>query len=95
MLLTKGLVAALILLGVLVGANQAEAHVLQPFLVGRYVRLHPLAVLLLITAGGLLGGIIGAILAIPLASAAYGATRVLASDRRLRPVERSRPAGRS
>lgn len=94
-LLTKGLVAGLILLGVLVAANQVEAHLLQPFLVGRYVRLHPLAVLLLITAGGLVGGIIGAILAIPLASVAYGAAQVLASDQRLHPVEPPRLPRRS
>lgn len=94
-LLTKGLVAGLILLGVLVAANQIEAHLLQPFLVGRYVRLHPLAVLLLITAGGLFGGIIGAILAIPLASVAYGGATVLAADPGLRPVEPPRVPRRS
>lgn len=94
-LLSQGLVPGVVLLGVLVAANQVEAHLLQPFLVGRYVRLHPLAVLLLITAGGLFGGIIGAVLAIPLASVTYGAARVLADDPRLRPVEAPRLPRRS
>jgi predicted PurR-regulated permease PerM len=40
--------------------------VLQPFLLGRFVRVHPLAVVLGITAGAILAGIGGAIIAVPL-----------------------------
>jgi predicted PurR-regulated permease PerM len=72
-LVDLGVVPALILLGVLVVDNQIEAHVLQPFLVGRYVRLHPLAVVLVIAAGGFLEGIEGAIIALPFTSALYAA----------------------
>jgi len=75
---TKGLVLALVLLGILLVANQIESHVLQPFLVGRYVHLHPLAVALAITAGSVLGGIVGAILAVPVVSAADAVIRSLA-----------------
>jgi predicted PurR-regulated permease PerM len=75
---TKGLVLALVLLGILVVANQIESHVLQPFLVGRYVHLHPLAVALAITAGSVLGGIVGAILAVPVVSATDAVIRSLA-----------------
>lgn len=48
---THGLVPALILLGVLLVENELEAHVLQPFVVGRYVRLHPLAIVVLLALG--------------------------------------------
>jgi putative heme transporter len=70
---TKGVAAGIILLVVLVLESQIEAHVLQPFLVGRYVRLHPFAVAVVITAGGMLWGVVGAILAIPFTAAAYAA----------------------
>ena len=45
---------------------QVEGHVLQPFLLGRAVKLHPLAVLLAIAVGIIVGGIVGALLAVPL-----------------------------
>jgi predicted PurR-regulated permease PerM len=63
--LSKGLLAAVIVVIVLLVDNQIEAHVLQPFVVGRYVRIHPLAVVLSLGAGGILFGIFGAIVAVP------------------------------
>jgi predicted PurR-regulated permease PerM len=65
---TQGWPAALILLGVLVAENQLEAHVLEPFIVGRYVRLHPLAIGLALAVGGVLAGILGAVVAVPVAA---------------------------
>lgn len=78
-LLTKGLVLAVVLVGVLVLDNQIEAHLLQPFLVGRYVRLHPLAIVVAITGGGLIEGIYGAILAVPVVAVGYGVAHFLAT----------------
>jgi predicted PurR-regulated permease PerM len=69
----RGYTPAIVLLAVLLIDNQIEAHVLQPFLVGRYVRLHPFVVALVITAGALLGGLAGALLAVPLTAAVYAA----------------------
>lgn len=69
----QGLGAALVLLAVLVVANQFEAHVLQPFLVGRYVRLHPFVVAVVITGGIVVAGLAGALLAVPFTAAAYAA----------------------
>jgi predicted PurR-regulated permease PerM len=86
---TKGLVLALVVTAVLVLANQVESHLLQPFLVGRYVHLHPLAVALSITAGGVLAGIIGAILAVPIVSVVDAVVRSLAQS----PDEVVEPAG--
>lgn len=77
---THGLVAALILFVVLIVDNQIEAHVLQPFLVGRYVKLHPLTVVASITAGELLAGLPGAILAVPLVAAVFAVLTHLAEE---------------
>ncbi|HEU4675737.1 MAG TPA: AI-2E family transporter [Motilibacteraceae bacterium] len=79
---TQGVAAAVILFAVLVVDNQIEAHVLQPFLVGRYVKLHPLAVVASITAGELLVGLPGAILAVPLVAAVFAVLAHLAEERR-------------
>ena len=66
---TKGLVATLILLGVFIVANQLESHLLQPQIIGRMVRLHPLAIILVLAVGGVVGGIPGAVVAVPTAAA--------------------------
>lgn len=65
---TQGWLAALIVLAVLIGESQLEAHLLQPLIVGRYVRLHPLAVGLAFAVGTVLAGIVGAIVAVPTAA---------------------------
>jgi predicted PurR-regulated permease PerM len=64
-LVSHGPVTALIMLGVVIGVQQLEAHVLQPFLLGRAVSVHPLAVILGIAAGVLVAGIVGALFAVP------------------------------
>ena len=64
-LVALGPVQALIMLGIVVGVQQVEAHLLQPFLVGRVMRIHPLAVILAIAAGVILAGIIGGLIAVP------------------------------
>jgi predicted PurR-regulated permease PerM len=68
-----GTTTAIVFVIVLLIDNQLEAHVLQPFLVGRYVRLHPFVVAIVITAGALLGGLAGALLAVPFTAALYAA----------------------
>ncbi len=65
-LVAVGSVKALIMLGIVVLVQQVEAHGLQPFLLGHAVRVHPLGVILSITAGVLLAGIVGALFAVPL-----------------------------
>jgi predicted PurR-regulated permease PerM len=65
-LAAKGWVDAVILLGILVLEDQLEAHLLQPQVVGRVIRLHPLAVILALAAGGVLAGIPGAVVAVPI-----------------------------
>jgi predicted PurR-regulated permease PerM len=67
-LATKGWVAAVILLAVFIVENQIEGHLLQPLVVGRIVKLHPLAIILVLAVGGIVAGIPGAIVAVPLAA---------------------------
>src|SRR5690606_18567197 len=74
-LVAQGPVTALIMLGVVLLVQQVESHGLQPFLMGRAVRVHPLAVILAIAAGATVGGIVGALFAVPLI--AVGNTVVL------------------
>lgn len=79
-LLAKGFVFALITLGLIIAVMQLEAHVLQPLVMGRAVSLHPLAVVLAITTGGVLAGVIGALLAVPLIAFLNSFVRVLLAD---------------
>ena len=58
-LVALGWVQALIMLAGIIVVMQIEGHVLQPFLLGRAVKLHPLAVLLAIAVGIIVGGIVG------------------------------------
>ncbi|MGX1805022.1 AI-2E family transporter [Nocardia sp. NPDC055321] len=79
-LMTKGLVTALIVLGITVAVMQLEGHVLQPLLMGRAVRIHPLAVVLAIAAGVVLAGIAGGLLAVPFVAVLNTAMRSLLAD---------------
>ncbi|MFF3247565.1 AI-2E family transporter [Streptomyces sp. NPDC002870] len=65
-LVTQGVFTALMVLIVVLAVQQLEGHVLQPFILGRAVRVHPLAVVLAVAAGGLTAGIGGAVVAVPL-----------------------------
>ncbi len=76
-LATQGPLVALILVGVLVAENQAEAHLLQPFVVGRYVHLHPLAIALVLAGGTVLAGVWGAVFAVPFTAATWAAVVAL------------------
>ncbi|MGY2078871.1 AI-2E family transporter [Modestobacter sp. SYSU DS0657] len=64
-LVALGPIQALVTLGIIVVVMQLEGHVLQPLLLGRAVSVHPLAVVLGIAAGLLVGGIFGALIAVP------------------------------
>ncbi|MGW6576983.1 AI-2E family transporter [Streptomyces sp. NPDC054945] len=69
-LVTQGVFTALMTLLVVLVVQQIEGHVLQPFILGRAVRVHPLAVVLSVSAGGVLAGIGGAVVAVPLVAVA-------------------------
>lgn len=74
-LVANGPIIALIVVGVVVAVNQIEGDVLAPIVLGRAVSLHPLAILLALTAGTILGGVIGALLSVPLAAVAWAVVK--------------------
>ena len=76
-LIAKGFIYALITLALIIAVQQVEGHVLQPLVMGRAVSVHPLAVVLAIAAGGVLAGIVGALLAVPTVAFLNSAIRVL------------------
>lgn len=59
---------ALWMLVVVLGVQQLEGHVLQPLLMGSAVKVHPLAVVLVVAGGAMIAGIPGALFAVPLAA---------------------------
>jgi predicted PurR-regulated permease PerM len=75
-LVANGWVNALFVVGVVVLVNQLEGNFLQPVLMGRSMKLHAFVILVALTIGTVLGGIVGAVLAVPIAAAAWGAVQV-------------------
>jgi predicted PurR-regulated permease PerM len=84
-LAAKGWILAVVLLGILLVMNQLESHLLQPQIVGKMVRLHPLAVILVLAVGGVLAGIFGAVIAVPLTAAITRAVPKLRGEGPARP----------
>ncbi len=78
-LVDQGPVAALFMLIGVIVVQQVEGHILQPFLMGRFVSLHPLGVIVAIGCGVLVAGIAGALIAVPLAAAGNAVAQHLAS----------------
>jgi predicted PurR-regulated permease PerM len=78
-LVAVGPVKALIMFGVIVLVQQLEAHVLQPFLMGRFVSVHPLGVIIAIALGVIVAGVAGALIAVPLAASLNAVVQHLAS----------------
>ncbi|MER7223933.1 AI-2E family transporter [Streptomyces rubradiris] len=91
----RGLVIALWALGVVLAVQVLEGHVLQPVIQSRTVQMHPAVVLVAITAGASVAGILGMLLAVPVTAAAFGVWAEL-RDRRGEPPDRPEqpPGGR-
>jgi putative heme transporter len=79
-LVTKGVTAAMIVIGITVLVQQLEGHLLAPLLLGRAVALHPVVIILALAAGSILGGIIGAFLAVPIAAVVTAVGTYLRGD---------------
>lgn len=76
-----GLLLALAVLAVVIGVQQLEGNVLQPFVLGHLVQLHPLVVLSAIAAGGALAGVLGAFLAVPVSASVARAVEYVRGER--------------
>lgn len=74
-LVNGGVTDALLVLGVVLLVQQTESHLLQPLLVGRAVSLHPVVIITALVAGGVIAGLLGAFLAVPLTAVAVGVVR--------------------
>lgn len=79
-LVANGFIPAVIVLAIVIAVMQLESHVLQPLLLGRAVRLHPLAVVLSIATGVEVGGIAGGLLAVPILAVVNAGIRSLLHD---------------
>lgn len=79
-LVSQGPLTALLMLGGVILVQQLEAHGLQPFLLGRWVRVHPLGVILAVTTGIVLAGVAGGLVAVPLAAAVNAVVHHLTAD---------------
>ena len=75
-LVTGGWVTAVIVIGIVVLVNQLEGNFLQPVLMGRSMKLDAFIILIALTVGTVLGGILGAVLAVPITAVAWGAVQV-------------------
>ena len=75
-LVTNGLMVALIVVAVVVVVNQMEGDLLQPVVMGRTLSLHAIVVLLALSVGTIVGGIFGAILAVPLTAVGWSVIQV-------------------
>lgn len=74
-LVANGPVTALLVLVAVIVVNQLEGDLIAPVVIGRALSLHPLAILLALTAGTILAGIIGALLSVPIAAVAWTAIK--------------------
>jgi predicted PurR-regulated permease PerM len=79
-LVAQGPFTALLMLAVVIGVQQLEAHILQPFLMGRWVSLHPLGVIVAIGCGVIVAGVAGALVAVPLAAALNAVVQHLSAN---------------
>ncbi|WP_440708653.1 AI-2E family transporter [Herbiconiux sp. YIM B11900] len=70
-LVANGPVVALIVVAIVIAVNQLEGNFLQPVVQARSLKLHPLVILVALTAGTILGGIVGAVLSVPIAAVAW------------------------
>ncbi|MFD4182119.1 AI-2E family transporter [Rhodococcus sp. NPDC058514] len=93
-LVAKGWTTALIILIIVIAVQQLEGNVLQPVLQSRTMKLHAVIVLLAVTAGGSMFGIIGAFLAVPVAAVMAVVIRYIGEqvDQRLEDPDAEAPA---
>jgi predicted PurR-regulated permease PerM len=92
-LVNGGLVSALVVLGIVIGVQQFEGHILYPIVFRRALSLHPLVILLALAVGGVAFGLVGAFLAVPIAAVAVAVHQAVVpeSDRTFVALLSSRP----
>ncbi len=95
-LVANGPIVALIVVIVVIAVNQLEGDLLQPIVMGKSLELHALVILMALTAGTILAGIIGAVLAVPIAAVTWAIVQVwTAEDPNLEPMNPDLPLANS
>ncbi|MFK0040212.1 AI-2E family transporter [Paenarthrobacter sp. NPDC090517] len=95
-LVANGPLVALIVIIVVIAVNQLEGDLLQPIVMGKSLELHALVILMALTAGTILAGIIGAVLAVPIAAVTWAIIQVwTAEDPDLEPMNPDLPPANS
>ncbi|WP_017198405.1 AI-2E family transporter [Arthrobacter sp. M2012083] len=95
-LVANGPLVALIVIIVVIAVNQLEGDLLQPVVMGKSLELHALVILMALTAGTILAGIIGAVLAVPIAAVTWAIIQVwTAEDPDLEPMNPDLPPANS
>jgi predicted PurR-regulated permease PerM len=82
-LVYQGFTVALIMLIIVIVVQQIEGQLLQPFIIGKSVKLHPLAVVLTVTTGAFIAGITVAFLSVPLLALINVFVRHIASEAKI------------
>jgi predicted PurR-regulated permease PerM len=75
-LVFNGPVAAIVVLIVMIVSGQIEGNVLQPILMGNALKIHGLTIILALTVGTILGGVVGAILSVPMVAAGWAVVKI-------------------
>lgn len=94
-LVSSGVVAALFVVLAVLVVQATEGYLLYPLVVGRTMHLHPVGILLAVTTGGVVAGIIGAVVAVPILAVLNAAVPIIRSDAQARGSPPEREAGRS
>jgi predicted PurR-regulated permease PerM len=94
-LVAVGPLAALLVLGAIVVVQQVEGDVVYPLVVGRALDLHPVAILLTVTGGAVLAGVVGVLLAVPAAAVAWTVVTYLRSGAGQEAVPSPQPTDRA
>jgi putative heme transporter len=79
-LVANGPVVALIVVAVVIAVNQLEGDLLQPIVMGKSLQLHALVILMALTTGTILAGIVGAVLSVPLAAVVWAIIQVWTAE---------------
>jgi predicted PurR-regulated permease PerM len=82
-LVSGGVVKALLVFALVLAVQQVEGHLLYPIIMGRTVHVHPIAVILSLAVGGILAGVIGVFISVPIVTVAATALTYLRESREL------------
>lgn len=92
-LVSNGPVAALVLAAIVIVVQQLEGDLLQPLVMGRSLKLHPLVILVALAVGTILGGIVGAVIAVPICAVAWAILQEWNEPGEERPMAPTPPDG--